>query len=258
MKKRGKKAQITIFIILAVLIVAGVVLFFIFKNGIEKKGDNSPEIAPIKNFAEECLENVLENGIEFNSLQGGYYSVPNLSMQFYEYHVPYYFYEGKKYFPTREIIKHELSEYFLKNINQCSDFSNLNLTNYNISFKGQPSIKKIVIEEDQSYLEIKYLLIISKQDSAKIIDSFKINSMTNLASHYLIIEKIVNEQNKNTSYMPMGFISNLAYEENFTFDIISLDNGAFIYAIFFDKDNIKKGRFFFAVKYEEQNNENNQ
>ena len=49
-----KRGQLTIFIIVAILIIAFVVLFFVFRGGIQREKPASPEVVPIKNFVEEC------------------------------------------------------------------------------------------------------------------------------------------------------------------------------------------------------------
>ncbi len=56
----SKKGQLTIFIIIAILIIAVVGLFFVFRGGIQKEKPVSPESAPIKNFVQECLDDSLE------------------------------------------------------------------------------------------------------------------------------------------------------------------------------------------------------
>ena len=96
-KKRG---QITIFIIIAILIIGIVALFFIFKSNINigKKQTYAPEVAPIVNFVQECLDETLKEGVLYLASHGGYLD-PIESTKNEE---AYYFKEGTNYFPTKE------------------------------------------------------------------------------------------------------------------------------------------------------------
>ena len=52
-----KKAQLTIFIIIAILIIAVVALFFTFRGNLNLPGKPiSPETAEIQNFLQGCLD----------------------------------------------------------------------------------------------------------------------------------------------------------------------------------------------------------
>lgn len=72
MMKRGKRGQLTIFIILAILIIAIVIFIFLFYPKI--KGETGETENPYT-FIEECLEDSLEEKIEIISSQGGDYEV---------------------------------------------------------------------------------------------------------------------------------------------------------------------------------------
>lgn len=68
MKKRG---QVTIFIIVAIIIVSGISLFFLFRSGvIPKIGGPAREITPAP-FLDTCLEDKIAEGVEQIGLRGG-------------------------------------------------------------------------------------------------------------------------------------------------------------------------------------------
>jgi hypothetical protein len=80
MRKRGKKAQLTIFIILAILIVAVVLFIFLFwpklKSSASLETDN-PYI-----FIEQCIEEHIQDTTEIVTEHGGGYNV-NEEMSFF-------------------------------------------------------------------------------------------------------------------------------------------------------------------------------
>ena len=68
-KRGGKRAQLTIFIIVAILVIAIVALFFAFPKlrtsvGVEKL--ETPE-----NFIQTCLKDTIQENVETISSQGG-------------------------------------------------------------------------------------------------------------------------------------------------------------------------------------------
>ena len=74
---RDKRGQITIFIIVAIVIVAAVGLFFLFRTGVTPRlpGLGDQEINP-EAFLDFCLKDKVKEGISLISKQGGYISNP--------------------------------------------------------------------------------------------------------------------------------------------------------------------------------------
>lgn len=67
----SKRAQITIFIILAIVIVALIVIFFLVKSGVVPNLTGGGEISP-QSFIESCLEDNMRANIHLATLQGGF------------------------------------------------------------------------------------------------------------------------------------------------------------------------------------------
>lgn len=78
--KRGKKAQLTIFIILAILIVAIVLFIFLFWPKLKPEYN---ETQTPYSFFEECIEDSIEEKIETISINGGDYEVNPGTALFY-------------------------------------------------------------------------------------------------------------------------------------------------------------------------------
>jgi len=77
----NKRGQVTIFIILAILIVASVVLFFVFRDnlGIEETKDIQSSL--VVNFVEGCMDKTLNNSIYAVAANGGYSGYSYFSRQ---------------------------------------------------------------------------------------------------------------------------------------------------------------------------------
>ena len=66
MQMKNQKAQVTIFIIIAILIIAGVVCFYL---EIEKRS----LFSPIQNFGEVCIKDIGQDALYFIGQNGGYF-----------------------------------------------------------------------------------------------------------------------------------------------------------------------------------------
>lgn len=248
LNKRGSiKAQLTIFIIIVILIIAVVALFFVFKGRLQIPGRISPEIAPITGFVQECLDETAKNGIFEIAKQGGYYNVPEPKMKFSYFEVPYYWYVNKNLFPKKEVLENELSEYTEKNLQNCTNnFSSFKQGGYNIK-ESRVNIKTAFLE-NKIVIKSNYPLEINKGDSNYRLNELKIEVSPAFYRDYLVVEKIIEEQEKNPDSVPIGFISDLAYKENFNFDTINIDEGI-LYILVFDQNSEEEIYYYFASKY---------
>ena len=103
-----KRSQLTIFIILAILIIGFVVLFFTFRGTLQKEKPPFPEIASIQNFVEECIYESGQGALYFIGQHGGYYLPSKFSTPL---GIPYYIKDNQNLILAKENIEVELSKY---------------------------------------------------------------------------------------------------------------------------------------------------
>ena len=244
---KNKKGQVTIFIIVAVLIIAGVALFLILKGNLQKDETTSPEIAPIVNFVEECIEETGEDAVYDLALRGGYNEVPAPYKKFFPNNIPYYWYLNTSLIPSKKNLESEFSKYLEKNIKNCTkDFEMFEKQGYSIK-QGEISAK-VILYLDKLSINLQYPLTIKKGEFSGRVKDFNQDVYTNFYEKYLLIQKIIREQEKYQNSIPMGFITNLAYDEGFTFDTINLDDDV-IYFLIFNQGEPKEFIYSFAIKY---------
>src|SRR3989338_1392512 len=94
MKKRGTRGQLTIFIIVAILVVAIVALLFAFPKLRTAVGFEKPE-SP-ENFIQTCLEDTIKENVELISSQGGSLE-PSPSVEYLDEKIQYLCYTPQKY-----------------------------------------------------------------------------------------------------------------------------------------------------------------
>ena len=140
-KKRGfgSGGQISIFMILALLIVIAGGLFFYYQDQITKKTFEilHPDVAPVKLYIDSCISSVIRDGLNRIGLSGGYIKIPEYigndprtylsTLPFSGFKMPYWWYDGISAIPSEEYIKEELKDYIKSEINSCtSEFGILN------------------------------------------------------------------------------------------------------------------------------------
>ncbi|MBI2004519.1 hypothetical protein HYS72_03595 [Candidatus Pacearchaeota archaeon] len=246
----NKRGQLTIFIILAILIIAFVALFFVFRGGIQKEKPVSPEIAPIKNFVEECIYDAGEDALYFIGLHGGYY-VPNKFST--SLGVPYYIKDNNTLMPSKEDIEIEISKYVDEALLLCAgnftEFDNFQIAS------GKPKTSAKILDE-KVILEVNYPLTIIRGEEKSRISEFKTEIPVRLGRIYNAGSFIVSEHLKGE--ICMSCLLELQEKENLS--IMSQDSleesKTIIYNIFDEsylfKEKIPEDErylFRFAIEY---------
>src|SRR3989338_8068337 len=229
-----KRGQLTIFIIVAILIVGAVVLFFVFRGGIQKEKPLNPEVAPIQNFVQTCLDDSLEEVVFMVGENGGY-RFPENVFEFEGKEHAYYLVNGNNYMPSKIQVEKEISDDLNAKIFICtnyfSDFSDYEITPGN----AESSVK---ILEDKIILEMKYPLTIKKGESISILEDFKTEIPVRAGLVYDSAFEFILEQEKNKqqgfclSCLPENLIQN-----NLNVEINDKINNTLIFRF---KDNASK------------------
>ena len=201
-KEINKKAQVTVFIILAIILVAGIILFFVLRGGLGFGGVPS-EFESVYNYYLNCIEKETQNGALVMGQQGGYIDNPEFSpgstympfssqLDFLGTGVPYWYYISgnglpKEQVPTKEKMQEELSGFLETAINEC-DFSEFREKGFSIKLdnaKVNSKIKKNSID-----VEISQQMVISNEESSWTGKKHlkKVNS--NLGNFYDISKEI--------------------------------------------------------------------
>jgi len=133
---KSKCSQITIFVIIAILIVVAIGIIFVVRNSLKNEGGNLPVGADnVGDFVTNCLKITAEKGIVVIGRQGGYYQFNGepylpysgndgepgvLFTNLGSINVPYYF-SGSITAPTKQKIEQQISLYIEDNIDKCLD-----------------------------------------------------------------------------------------------------------------------------------------
>ena len=246
----NKKAQITIFIILAIAVVAAVGIYFAVSGNLDKVKGSSLDTRQIKSFVESCVEEAGEDAIYSISQKGGYLFSPNMSTFS---GIPYYFYEGENYMISKPELEKEISKYMNAEIYLCTnEFENFP----NFKIKEGRINTSVEILEDSVEFSVEYPLTISKENSSVELENFEARISSGLGIVYNSIYEIIKDQ-MNYDSICMSCIMNIAEEKDVYVGMKEGVDGDVIFTI--TEKNIgldrKDFEFVFANKYNFENEE---
>ncbi len=220
-RKRGlpNKSQITIFVILAIIIVAAVVLFFVLRME-DTEEDLPQEFRQVHQGFLDCLENGVESGISIMGEQGGYIYLPNYEpgnnfmpqgsqLNFMGTAVPYWYYISRdgsvgEQIPSKSDMEEQLEMYLEENL-YC-DLSEFRRQGYTIDM-GEISARVQIMDNDvradlNADLNMKY------EDKAVLVREHTREVESNLGSNYEVARDVFFRQRDE------------AFLENYTLDTL--------------------------------------
>ncbi len=156
--RQKKRGQVSIFLILAaVILLGGIALFVTQEISVQQQQNILPEFMPVKNFVEKCMQQATDDGLKKIGLTGGYiqYPVqmthPRSYLELFPgsgFKIPYWWYDGVSAIPSEDFIQEQLESYVAAQAEECiNDFESLR-EQVSIQKKGDLSIKVALNEED--------------------------------------------------------------------------------------------------------------
>ena len=226
MKKRGRKGQITLFIIIGILIViaAALVLYLKEQDIIFRPAPSvvPDETVPLQDFVEICIGNVGKDAANLVGTTGGYINIPDeIANNPSSYipisplergKIPYWYYQGENRIPPLEFIEDEMELYITENLKECILDLGPFQTQYNINELGDISTEVVSTEEGIT-IEVDYPIEITDKLGKKIIsfDKFSTNVGYRLKRVHELAVKIM-EAEEQTQKL-----------EDLTVDLLALD-----------------------------------
>jgi hypothetical protein len=195
----NKKGQVAIFVIVAVLVVAGILIYFF-------AGQDSNDV-PTDSFADEvnlrvqnCLDNSLSLTLQINSLNGGYFSN--------ETH--YYFENEVSNIPSKSDLEGQLISGVETIFPSCLDFSDLSVdVRYDIE-RFNPLIE---IEDGSVNLNVNFIINVNEGETSYVLDEFESEIETDYLRFYDVAVELTEEQEKHPDEICLTCAGRIA-EEN--------------------------------------------
>lgn len=247
MRREVKRGQVTIFIIVAVLIVVAVSLYFVFREKIDLNGVDS-EIEPVHDFVIDCVEETGENALRKIGEQGGHFFIfdePTLA----NLKVPYYIYNGENYVPSMDEIERELSFF----INEEMSFCILNFKDFRDEFNISHELNGVVVDvlNEAVIFRLDYPIYLIKEDEGFEFNEFEVSVPVRLGVIYDVVLEIVSEQEAHLDSICLSCLHDLEMENELDIEMIDYGEGVALFTIVDDKFEINNEvyEFSFAIEY---------
>jgi hypothetical protein len=217
-----KRGQVTIFIILAILIVGAVVGYFALSGNI--MGESIPEdLKPVYDYYVSCLEDRAQEGIALLGEQGGRIDVgeflPGSAYMPFSSHldfmgqaVPYWMYVSgnnllKENVPSKAEMERELGEYVAERVGLC-DFGDFEVQGFDVFVsEGSASSK---INDLNTEINVNNKITIFKGNSSASVLSHDFRVSSKLGKFYGLAMDVYNYEKSNM------------FLENYALDVLRL------------------------------------
>lgn len=239
---KNSRGQITIFVIIAIIVVAVVASYFAVQSGIFKvvgRGENSE----VYSFVESCISKTANEVVFDIGEKGGYYNIPELSLL----GIPYYYYNKENKIPTINWIESEISSAISEKLPACTknfdNFPDLQVVEGKISSQTE-------ISNNEVTLDVKYPLSITKADSTIQIRDFRdIKIPVRLGIIYDSAKKTIETLGNDTICLSCIFAD--SDNKDLFYNVSMTDEGGTIFSITDKNSQIenKNFKFNFAIKY---------
>ncbi|MEM1577853.1 MAG: hypothetical protein QXM27_02495 [Candidatus Pacearchaeota archaeon] len=120
-----KKGQLTIFIIIAIILIS--IIFIIFYIRKEQSSKLEKEINLINNYINFCLEKKSENIIIEIAKNGGYYKFEKNYINFLNENGVFYLKENNSYVPNKTFVENQINLWLNDEFDECLKIENKNI-----------------------------------------------------------------------------------------------------------------------------------
>jgi hypothetical protein len=222
----GKNAQVSIFIIIAIIIIGLIGGYFLFKNPIKTQIPAS--IAPVYNYYTSCISDIVKSGANIMASQGGYLINPDFKpgsnyapfsseLDFMGLGIPYWYYIAgngveKQQIPSKTAMQNQLANYISSQISNCN-FEQFIQQGYEINFSN-PSVR-VSISEEKIEVSVNQRILIAYQDSSYILSQHNLDVSSRLGDFYETAKKIYNFEQSSL------FLENYSLDALYTYVPVS-------------------------------------
>ncbi|MEX0920784.1 MAG: hypothetical protein WDZ62_00795 [Candidatus Pacearchaeota archaeon] len=203
---KEKKGQVTIFIIIAILLVAGI-LTYIFLRDSSQISEIPEEFQPAYLAFQTCLESSILTGTDILKTQGGYIYLPDFepgsphmpfssNLNFAGNQIPYWYYVSGNNLPREQVpsktdMEEHLEEFLESKIENCN-FDSYYEQGFEISWSDPSS--KVTIEDDFIGVDLEMNLDINNGGRSVLVRNHEINVNSNLGNLYDIALEVYEEE----------------------------------------------------------------
>ncbi|MEM4263387.1 MAG: hypothetical protein QW666_00645 [Candidatus Woesearchaeota archaeon] len=220
-----KRAQVTIFIIIGIILLLSILLVvYITTREIAQPVEEAiivPEdVKPVHEFITNCLQQTAKRGAALLGQQGGYIFMPaaisktpssHIALDPYGiFMIPYWYFEGEDRTPSIEFMQNELKKYIYDNIRTCTGNFEEFRKQYDIQEKGE-IIPAVTFTERDVVIKLKWPLELTALGKTTRIEDYATRLQARIKQAWEVANRIMKTENQDTFF------------ENLTIDLYSMD-----------------------------------
>ena len=245
-----RKAQVTIWIIVAVLIAASILIFFAIK---ERQGTeiSQPSTADPQAYIEKCMRDASSEAINIMLPQAGYISPENYKL--YENNKVAYLCYNKNYYYScvnqqpnyLNFLENEIRDYIEPKMKDC--FYNLKQEYLDKKYSVNEGVMFIDVKivPKQVNIEIENEFEVSKQEETRRYDEFKARLNSPLFELANVAREIVNQEAKYCNFEYLGY---MLFYPMFNIDKKSVGSAETASKIYMIADRNTDKRLYIAIR----------
>ncbi len=227
--RKVQKAQISIFVIIAiVLVAAGIGSFYFVKKSNQTQENKDffsgneikPEMDSLQSSLITCLDDTTKDSLEMIGIQGGFNKKPEKALDLGWTFIPYYYEQGNFLMPDKFTVEKEISDSINENIVSCIDKIKIS----DIELKYSKPKTKTTIDKGKVSFIVDMPISVSKQGNS-IIVQFKDLLVSYNSSLYDILEVakyIIDSNKKDDRMMCISCIGKMAIEKKLYVNFIDI------------------------------------
>jgi|APSaa5957512622_1039677.scaffolds.fasta_scaffold59484_1 hypothetical protein len=211
-----KRGQMTVFFIVGILILGTATLVFFLSDFTSSEpqdllGDS------IQNYVQSCVESTAEEGLDYISLHGGYYSLPQLSYD----DLPYYYYGGKQNVISKGELETQLGMYMDNELRFCLQ-NFLLFRNQGYTFDTGDVKTNVAVKKEAVVFDVVFPLTVKRDALARSFDVFTAVRSHNVGKVHEGVTSFVNQEEE--SALCISCLHDIANEMDVRVEMIPIDN----------------------------------
>ena len=251
--KNNKRGQVTIFIIIAILIIAVILLFLLLRGDREPNTGGKPTANP-ESFLDSCLKDSIRDAINDLGAEGGFME-HNVYLQFKftdeaeARDIEYLCYQKNYYLPCvnqEPMLFHHLEgqigDLIEEDIWGCWDSLGKSLEKGGYVVDARRRGFDIVLEENRVFVVIDGTIILTKSGETSKEEKFRVGLSSNLYGLIKITQEIVSSE---AYYCDFDYVNYMLVDPEWSIEKFTSGKGTSIYTITHRETNEK---FRFAIR----------
>lgn len=248
-----KKAQISIFVIVGVILVLlSFLAYSYFSDDNESNTETvltqsaNQDISDLKNYVEDCLYKTAESAILFNAIHGGIYDIQNNQLTVNLNDTEMYVVKGESSYPTLTDLELDLGKFVDRRIDLCLDNFKPFRERYNLDY-GSPKTEVNIGEK--VFFTLKYPLTVTSDSSKLTEDTFLVSLPYSYRLAYDSAVEISEIQTNTDSkyFFELGNLHMLSLDNNFAYEVNPIGNNTYIVAMVFGENEDTELIFNFGM-----------